>query len=173
MHRAHHGQPLVARRLAIAVQQSTHPVHEDLGAATGHAVETGPCEPVDHDRHRLLRQPRQVEQFRRRQSVQLEVWITRLDRAKEVLIPLERQVRVVTALQQQLHAPDRDGLVDFPKQLVKTEHVTVVGPDRAVEGAERALGDAHIRVVDIAIDDVRDQSGRVLPGPDSVRKTTE
>ena len=79
----------------------------------------------------------------------------------------------MTALEQQLPAPDRKGLVNLPEQLVKTEHVAVVGPDGSVEGAERAPGDADVRVVDVAIDDVGYQPVRVPPGSDGVGQTAE
>ena len=44
---AHHVEPLVGRRLAVAVQQLAHAVDEDLGAAAGNAVEPGGDQPVD------------------------------------------------------------------------------------------------------------------------------
>ena len=79
----------------------------------------------------------------------------------------------MTALEQQLHAPNRQGFVDLAEQLVETEHIAVVGPDRTVEGTERASRDADVRVVDVAIDDVGHHPGRMLPDPDGVRQTAE
>ena len=69
---AHDVEPLVGRRLAVAVQQLADAIDEDLGAAAGHAVEAGRDQALEHLRHRQLRQPREVDDFRRRQRVQLE-----------------------------------------------------------------------------------------------------
>ena len=69
---AHDVEPFVGRRLAVAVQQPADAVDEDLGAAAGNAVEAGGDQPLDHRRHRQLRQARQVNDLRRRQRVQLE-----------------------------------------------------------------------------------------------------
>ena len=120
-----------ARRLAVAVQQLAHAVDENLGAAAGNAVEPG------RDRAarctsatRQLRQPREVNHFRRRQRVQLERRIPLLDGAEQILVPLERQIGIVAALQQQLTAAERDRLVDLPEDLLEAEHVAVARPDR-------------------------------------------
>ena len=45
---AHHVEPFVGRRLAVAVQQLAHAIDEDLGAAAGNAVEAGGDQPLDH-----------------------------------------------------------------------------------------------------------------------------
>ena len=84
---AHHTQPLVCRRLSVAVQQLPHAVDEDLGASTGNAVEAGGDEPRDDRRHRQLRHARDVQHLGRRQRVQLEVRIPCLHGTKQVLVP--------------------------------------------------------------------------------------
>ena len=165
---AHHVEPLVGRRLAVAVQQLAHAIDEDLGAAAGNAVEAGVDQPLDDLRHRQLREPRDVDHFGRRQRVQPERRIARLHRPEQILVPLQRQVRVVAALQQQLPAAERDRLVDLPEDLVEPEHVAVGRADRAVERAEVAPRDADVRVVDVAIDDVGDDALGMLAGADAV-----
>ena len=110
---AHDVEPLVGRRLAVAVQQLAHAIDEDLRAAAGNAVETGGDQPLDDRPRRNLIEPRDVQDLRRRQRVQLELRIARLHRAKQILVPLNRQVGIVAALQQQLVAADGDRLVDL------------------------------------------------------------
>ena len=122
---AHHVEPFVGGRLAVAVQQLAHAIDEDLGAAARNAVEPGGDETIDDRRHRQLRQARQVNHLRRRQRVQLERRIALLDRAEQILVPRQRQVGIVAALQQQLDAADGDRLVDLPEDLVEAEHVAV------------------------------------------------
>ena len=123
---AHDVEPLVGGRLAVAVQQLAHAIDENLGAAAGNAVEPGRDQPVDHRRHRQLRQPREVNHLRRRQRVQLERRDSAaLIGAEQILVPRQRQIGIVAALQQQLHAADGDRLVDLPEQLLEAEHVAV------------------------------------------------
>src|SRR5262249_41660757 len=105
--------------------------------------------------------------------VQLEVWIPRLDGAEEVFVPRQRQIRIMPTLQQQLNAAYGDGLVDLAEDVFESEHVAVGRAHRTVERAEIALGDADVRVVDVAIDDVGDDPVRMLPGPDGVGQPAE
>ena len=170
---AHDVEPLVGRRLAVAVEQLAHAIDEDLGAAAGNAVEPGRDEPLDDLRHRQPRQAREVDDFGRRERVQPERRIPFLDGAEQILVPLERQVRVVAALQQQLPAAERDRLVDLAEDLLEAEHVPFGRPDGPVERAEVAARDADVRVVDVAIDDVGDDPVGVLPRADLVGELPE
>ena len=45
------------------------------------------------------------------------------DRAEQILVPLDRQIGIVAALQQQLVAADGDRLVDLAEDLLEAEHV--------------------------------------------------
>ena len=175
MRLAHHVQPLVGRRLRVAVEQLADAVDEDLGAAAGHAAEPGGHQPL-----RARRAPAAVEvcamcRPRAAKRVQLEVRIARLHAAEQVLVPRDRQVGVVAALQQQLVAAERDRLVDLAVDLVEAEDVAVGVPDLAVERAEVAARDADVGVVDVAVDDVGDDAVGMLaargPRRPSVRAT--
>ena len=79
----------------------------------------------------------------------------------------------MAALQQQLHAADRDRLVDLPEDLVEPEHVAFGRSDRPVERAEVALRDADVRVVDVAVDDVGDDALGMLARADRVGQPAE
>ena len=159
----HDVEPLVGGGLAVAVQQRAHAIDENFRAAARHAVEARGNQPIEHLRHRQLRQTRQVDDFGRRQRMQLERRVALLDRAEQILVPRERQVGIVAALQQQLDAADRDGLVDLAEQFVESEDVAFRRSDRTIERAEVALRDADVRVVDVAIDDVADDALGMLP----------
>src|SRR5206468_1266466 len=111
------------RGLAVAVKQVAHAIDENFRAAAGNAVEAGGNQTLNDVRNGKLRQARQVDHFRRRQRVQFEIRIAGLDGAKQILVPRERQIRIVSALQQQLDAADCDRLVDLSKQLVEAEDV--------------------------------------------------
>ena len=86
------------------------------------------------------------------------MWIgmVALDVAHQVEVPLERDVRVVPALDQDLHAAERLRLVDLRADLLERERVALAVLRPPVERAEAAVGDADVRVVDVAVDDVRD-----------------
>src|SRR5258708_411058 len=102
--------------------------------------------------------------------MQLEGRIPCLDRPEQILVPRERQIRVVPTLEQQLNSPYRNRLVDLPEQLVEAEHITVRRPPRPVEREKGARGDADVRVVDVAIDDARTAPARMLARADAVRQ---
>ena len=169
----HDVEPFVGRRLAVAVQPLADAVDENFGAAAGNAVEAGRHQAIDDRRHRQLREAREVNDFRRRERVQLEGGIALLDRAEQILVPRQRQVGIVTALEQQLHAADGHGLVDLSKQLVEAEHVPFRRSDRPIERAEVALRDADVGVVDVAVDDVGDDPFGMLAGADPVGQPAE
>src|SRR5260221_14379309 len=114
-----------------------------------------------------------MNDFRRRQRMELERRVSSLDRPEEIFIPLERKIRVVASLQQELDAADGDRLLDLREQLVEAEHVPFRGPDRPIKRAEVALCDTDIRVVDVAIDDVGDDRLRMLAGAHFVGEPSE
>ena len=103
----------------------------------------------------------------------LNIRIARLDRAEQILVPRQRQIGIVPALHQQLDAADRDRLVDLSEQLLEPEDVAVRRADRAIERAEVALRDADVGVVDVAVDDVGDQSVRMLSRADAIGELSE
>ncbi len=79
-----------------------------------------------------------------------------LDVAEQIHVPVELQVGVVTPLHQDLDGAQLLRLVDLGADLLVRQRVGlgVLGP--AVERAEVAVGDADVRVVDVAVDDVGD-----------------
>src|SRR5688500_17406670 len=105
--------------------------------------------------------------------MQLEVRVARLDRPEQIFVPLDRQIRVVTTLQQQLVSTERNRLVDLVENFLETEHVTVAMADLAVERAEVAARHADVRVIDVAVDDVGDDAFRMLARPDAVGERAE
>src|SRR5205814_6322682 len=102
-----------------------------------------------------------VQNLRWRQRVELERRILRLDRSEEILVPRDREIRIVATLQQQLISADGDRLVDLPEDLVEAEDVTLGRPDGTVERAEVAARHADVRVVDVAVDEVGHDAARM------------
>jgi len=88
-----------------------------------------------------------------------------LDVAHQLEVPLERDIRVVSALKQDLHAADGLALVDLGADLLEAQHVAFVVLGAAIERAELAIGHADVGVVDVPVDDIGDHVLRVLPPP--------
>src|SRR4029079_13043660 len=85
-----------------------------------------------------------------------------LERAEEILVVVDAEVGVVTALHEDSGAADRQGLLDLLEDDRLREQVPLGAVARApVEGAEVAVRDADVRVGDVAVNDERD--------PDTVR----
>ena len=88
--------------------------------------------------------------------------VARLDRAEEILVVVDAEVGVVAALHEQAGAAERERLLDLLEDHGLRQQVAlalVAGP--AVEGAEVAVGDADVRVVEVPVDDERDpRAGR-------------
>src|SRR6187551_1702500 len=104
--------------------------------------------------------------------MELELRVARLHTAEQILVPLEREIRIVTSLQQQLSATKFDRLVDLPVDLLEAEDVTFRRTYWTIERAEVAAGDADVRVVDVAIDDVGDEAVGMPPRADAVGEFT-
>ena len=102
-----------------------------------------------------------------------ELRIPCLDGTEQILVPLERKVRIVPSLEEQLPATERDGLVDLLEDLLEAEDVAFVRADRTVERAEVTPRDADVRVVDVAVDDVADNPPGMLPRANAVGEFAE
>ena len=152
---AHDVEPLVGLRL-LRRDDRADAVDEDLGAAAGDRVEAGVAEPRQRLRDGQLRAPRDVLDLGRRERVQVDR-VARLDRAEEVLVVVDPEVGVVAALHEEPGAADRERLLDLLVDHRLRQQVPLAHVARApVEGAEVAVGDADVRVVEVPVDDERD-----------------
>src|SRR5688572_477402 len=96
-----------------------------------------------------------------------------LDVAHQVQIPLEGNVRVVAALNENLDRAQSLRLVDLGADLLERERVSLLMLRAAVERAKAAVGHAHVRVVDVTVHDVRDDAVRMLRLTHAVRLDTK
>src|SRR4051812_43508633 len=96
-----------------------------------------------------------------------------LDVAHQFEIPVEWDVRVMTALQQNLNATDRLALVDLRTDILEAQYIALPMFGPAVERAELAVGDADVRVIDVPVDDVGDHVFPVLPPPFGVSELSQ
>src|SRR5205085_7697667 len=98
---------------------------------------------------------REKVDFARTEAVDVDRMIA-LDVAHQIQIPVERDIWVVSALDQNLNATERFDFVDLGADLLEGKRVAfaVLWPTR--KGAESAISDADVGVVDVAVDDVGD-----------------
>ena len=108
---AHHAEPLGRLRL-LGRDDLAHAVDEDLGAAAGQRVEARVAQAREHVGRRELRAPRDVLDLGRRQRVQVDR-VALLDRAEQILVPVDVEVGMVAALHQQRRAAERERLLDL------------------------------------------------------------
>ena len=151
-------EPLVRRRL-LGRDDLADAVDQHLGAAARQRVEAG----VAQARQRLGRRQaglaRDVLDLGGRERVQVDR-VARLDRAEQVLVPVDAQVGVVAALHEDRRPAQRQRLLDLLEDHRPRQHVALAGVARSpVEGAERAVGVADVRVVQVSVDDERDDAG--------------
>src|SRR3954453_24233986 len=103
--------------------------------------------------------------------MQLNLGEALLHAAEEPLEPGDLQVRVQARLHQNAGAAQLHRLPDLYVNGVKVEDVSLsrhLALERPVEGAERAILSAEIRVIDVAVDDVGDHALRMEPAPQRV-----
>ena len=139
-------------------------VDEDLGAAAGQRVETGVAQARAAPRRRRARTASRGGAISGGPKPCTWMRVARLELAQHALVPLERQVGVHAALQQDRRPLERDRLLDLRVELVGRQHVGVGVVGVAVEGAEAAARDADVGVVDVAVDDEGDLALGVRAG---------
>ena len=150
---AHHAEPLVGGGLARG-DDLAHTVDQDLGAPAGQRVVAGGPQAREGLVEGDPRDVADVHDLRRRQGVQVDR-VARLDVGEEVLVPLDPQVRVVAPLEQQGRAAQVERLLDLAEDHRLRQDVALGVHRRPVEGAEVAVGDAEVGVVDVPVDHER------------------
>ena len=169
----HHIEPFVGACLGVAVEELADAVDENFRAAARNAVETRGHQSIDHGWHGKLGHARKMDHFGWRERVELERGKTLFDCAKQIFVPLERQVWIVAALEQQLDAANRNRFFDLAEDLLEAEHVTITCADLPVERTKIAARHTDIRVIDVAIDDVGDDAFRMASGADQIGGAAE
>src|SRR5580693_8341296 len=142
-------------------------VVEDFGAAAGDGIETRVAQTGDGVAQRKAAYFGDVRDLGRGEAVAPDVEFD-FDGAKEVFIPFDLEVRVQAALEEDARAAEVDGLLDLVEDDFARENVAFLAAHGTVEGAEAAVFGAEVGVVDVAIDDVRDNSVGVVFAADGV-----
>ena len=151
---AHDAEPVGRLRL-LRRDDVAHAVDEDLRSASGDRVEARVAQPRQCLGDRELGAACDVLDLGRREHVQVNA-VPLLDRAEEILVELDAEVRVMAALHEERGAADRQRLLDLLEDDRLRKEVALAAVARtAVEGAEVAVRVADVRVVDVPVDDER------------------
>src|SRR5215207_4068630 len=95
-------------------------------------------------------------ELRRRERVDVDVRILRPDVPQHRQVIVNPEARMMSALQEDLDAVDGTEFVQLLIQLIEREDVMILVLLSTVKGAELAVNVADVRVVDVPVDDVRD-----------------
>src|SRR4051794_32051913 len=90
------------------------------------------------------------------EPVNVNGWKLPFDVGKQIQVPLQRQLRMVPALHQDLGAAERDGLFNLLIDFVMGDYVRILVSLDPVEGAELAVNIADVCIIDIAVHDIAD-----------------
>ena len=93
--------------------------------------------------------------------MQRKLRILRLDGSENIFVILNAKVRVMAALQHDLGRTKLNGFGASVQNLFGVSHPSLTVARGAIKSAELACGGAHVRVIDIAINQVGSQVGLV------------
>ncbi len=100
-----------------------------------------------------------------------ESWETLLDAAEHLLVPVDLEVGMEASLHEDAGAAKFDGFANLFVDGVEVEDVTFFRSrsfQGTIKGAEGAIFRAEIRVIDVAVDDVRDRAFGMKAAADGV-----
>ena len=160
MRELHDLEPAIGTSL-LGCHDVTDTLHEDFAAAAGNRIEARGLELADHVARVHAEARREEVDFARREAVNVNRMML-LDIAHQIQIPLERDIRIVPALNQDLHATKRLCLLDLIADLFEGEGIPFPVFRTTVEGAESTVRYTDVRVVDIAVDDISDNAVGML-----------
>ena len=162
---AHDVDPLLGRALGVGQHVLADLVREDLGAAARNRHEPRGLQTRDHvvEAHPLLLGDEL--DLGRREGVEVAGRVVGAQIPEQILIVGERQVRMDAALHEDARAVERQRLLHLAADLLERQQVAFGIARLAVEGAEPALVDADVGVVDVAVDVVGGDRGIVEAVP--------
>ena len=149
------GQALQARNFVANF------IVENLGPATGNGIQTR----IAQARNRVANRHAAVfgdgDDLRSGITMEMNFREALLDAAQHLLVPVDLQIGMQSALHQHAGASEFDRFADLLVDGLEFEDVSLFGLrplQGAVKRAKRAIFGAIVRVIDIAIDDVSDHA---------------
>ncbi len=105
--------------------------------------------------------------------MQMDLGKTGLQPPQEVFVELHAEIGMDAALEKDPGPAGGDGLGHLVGDLRELENIGVAGILGPVKGTEPTAIDTHIRVVDVAVDDVGGDTLLGLPPSHGIRRLTE
>lgn len=131
-------------------------IDQDFAAAAGYGSEAGIFESDDDVGDGEVKDLLEVDNFAWAESVDVDFWELSFDMPKEVEIPAQAEFRMVSPLHEDLGASCGLGFLDFSVELLEREHVSIGLGFGSVEGAEFTINVADVGVIDVPINNERD-----------------
>ena len=148
MRHLHHLEPLVA--LAFEWRDSLPDgIDQNLAAAARDRTKSRFLKTRDHFVERHLERLRKMLELRRAETVDVDMGIFFPDVMEEIDVPIETELRMMTALHQDLHAARCGQLIQLLVELFARENVMIVVPFGPIKRAELAVNVADVGVVDL------------------------
>src|SRR3954471_20118538 len=165
-----HVEP-VASQTFQARDAVTDLIIENLRAATRNGIKPGVANPHDGVTNSESAVFGNGNDLGSGETVQMHLGESLLDAAKQPFKPINFQLWMQAALHQHSSAAKLHSLADLLVNGIEVENVALSGElafQRTVEGAERAVLGAEVRVIDVAIDDVSDHALRMQLLPNRI-----
>ena len=150
----------------LGLDPPAHALREDLGPAAGERPLTGLPEPVEHLADAEAAHLRDGLDLGGGEEVRRHAGEAAARLAHEGRVVVERQRRVVAALEEHRRRALLGRELDLGEHLLDAERVGLGITGLAVEGAELAVGDADVGVVRVRVDDEGDGAVRDPREPD-------
>ena len=166
-------QPLVCRGLGPRPDLTAGVILENFCSAARDGVETGGDETLEDLANRHLFELRQIPDLGHRKSVEVDLGKGLFEIGKQRLVVRNPELRMDPPLEENAGAATGDGLRDLGRDLIEGQNVGFGVLDGSVERTETAAVDAHVRVVDVAIDDVGGDVIGILATAHRVRRLAE
>jgi hypothetical protein len=134
----------------------SHVINQDFSSPTRDRPKAGLLEPQDNLTQWQPEYFSKVIKLRRTECVNVDLRIFLPDVIQQVEVIVYAQLRVVTALHQYLDPSDGHKFINLPIDIFVTQNVMICVPLCSIECTKLAINIANVCVIDIAIDDVRD-----------------
>src|SRR5258708_4308804 len=147
--------------VAGALQARNFPAHfivENFRAAAGNGLQPGIHQALNRFADAEFAHFRDAQDWRWGKTMKMNLRIARLQRAQQIFVIADLQVRVQPTLEQNPGAAELQHFVDFFVDFLARKNVTVLGSEAPVKRGEGAILGAEIRVVDVAVDLVGDDA---------------
>ena len=89
-----------------------------------------------------------------------------LDETQHILVELKAKVGMMTSLHENLGPSKAQRFLDLPGQLFSCQDVSLGMAGGPIKGTKAATADAQIRIIDVPVDYIADDSFRMFPETD-------